>query len=1246
MERLNSHPWLYAVLITAILVFTQAVFLLFPMSDARADYGPIVQFTDYQNRTYSISEQPTITVNLSQQISDKIYLHIPSVMPDKEMIYSGFVAGYYRYTVMADFSNAYFGTDSIIESCFEVKITDSNYAIKYSYPVAESAWNNCSINPYKTTITNTTSNNISINISSPLITGTYYANTAIPLRASILNNSTAVTNATVKFYIKKDGMTIINTYGFTGSLEGTSYTYIMPASTLAPYTGPFQVHVVATMPGGGEYTQDGTFNTTTSSGGGGGGGTSFGFTAFSPANGSTIIRSTGGAHVDLSAAISNDLYSVIFYAPGTENGEITMTPSSGLRYSCQYDFSNTTGNSVTIYYYIREKATGMNKASASIAANFSTAVTALTANFNAKPSQISSKYQAITATTNLPAYSTFELYDQNNGRVDKKDTTALAISQAYNFDGSKLASGQYTLKLTAHTSTGLSSYDSFAFNYTNPNKLIFLDKGTGTFTVLSGDPKLALKAQSIDFGTTLYFVVTGPETRRFTVVNPGNNIHAYEWNLSDMPFGTYRVSLEAETIMAYASDSIEVVYKESPAVAPSVTTPITEQPAVKETPATNQDTTSKEATQAPDATTVKTVVEQKPTASSILTTIPATDTVPVNSPPVKVQTSISTEKPLQSIPKTDTTKTDVKEICREHGIINYFTCENFLKLPLECQNQGIMSDNECQRYIDMIKLCRGQGIPDEKCQEAINLPAACRGQKIFSASECQAYMYKEAMPQACRVAGAKTQEECNKIILNSLLPSVCTDNQITSLDECRNFIVKQNSNQIDCAEAGLTSPEACKNLLFEKYGNDQKNAQSPFQKECLQAGAATDEACSQLIAAQYLPQACRDSGINDVSGCKLFMEQISLPFECLANNITTKSDCNSLMLKIYGPEICAEAGIKEETECNNYIFNKYINGVKCDGQDALICNYAVKTRFLGYIIAKQTKYNALKEIIQRRSGASILATELLKTEAIKDIVPIKNDQATIKMIGSEEKMVFIQDELLYTSPVMIMIDSDGDGLSDDIEKGLGTDPHNVDTDNDSYNDSDEIKNGYNPLGQGKFRMLLSPIETALIEERTIGQPLFEGENAENFKINKVESIGGGPASTTKYQLSGQAEPNSNVTIYIYSDLPVVATAKVDQFGNWQYEFDQSLLDGGHEVYVALNDNTGKVVKKSHPFRFFVQEAKAVTPQDFVASASSRTVTRSESMMNVYVILAISIIVAGIMLFVVFFSINRQRQQIR
>lgn len=45
----------------------------------------------------------------------------------------------------------------------------------------------------------------------------------------------------------------------------------------------------------------------------------------------------------------------------------------------------------------------------------------------------------------------------------------------------------------------------------------------------------------------------------------------------------------------------------------------------------------------------------------------------------------------------------------------------------------------------------------------------------------------------------------------------------------------------------------------------------------------------------------------------------------------------------------------------------------------------------------------------------------------------------------------------------IFLDSDQDGLSDEEEKTMGTDPRNADSDKDGYSDGSEVKGGYDPL---------------------------------------------------------------------------------------------------------------------------------------------------------------------------------------
>jgi hypothetical protein len=49
-------------------------------------------------------------------------------------------------------------------------------------------------------------------------------------------------------------------------------------------------------------------------------------------------------------------------------------------------------------------------------------------------------------------------------------------------------------------------------------------------------------------------------------------------------------------------------------------------------------------------------------------------------------------------------------------------------------------------------------------------------------------------------------------------------------------------------------------------------------------------------------------------------------------------------------------------------------------------------------------------------------------------------------------------------------DTDGDGLFDKMEEAIGTDLNDIDSDNDGYTDGEEVRGGYNPLGDGKMKV--------------------------------------------------------------------------------------------------------------------------------------------------------------------------------
>lgn len=69
-----------------------------------------------------------------------------------------------------------------------------------------------------------------------------------------------------------------------------------------------------------------------------------------------------------------------------------------------------------------------------------------------------------------------------------------------------------------------------------------------------------------------------------------------------------------------------------------------------------------------------------------------------------------------------------------------------------------------------------------------------------------------------------------------------------------------------------------------------------------------------------------------------------------------------------------------------------------------------------------------------------------------------------------ERGIGITNNDLYKIPVGVVaggVDSDGDGLSDDLERALSLDPGKKDTDGDGHEDKNELINGFSPWGGGK-----------------------------------------------------------------------------------------------------------------------------------------------------------------------------------
>jgi len=202
------------------------------------------------------------------------------------------------------------------------------------------------------------------------------------------------------------------------------------------------------------------------------------------------------------------------------------------------------------------------------------------------------------------------------------------------------------------------------------------------------------------------------------------------------------------------------------------------------------------------------------------------------------------------------------------------------------------------------------------------------------------------------------------------------------------------------------------------------------------------------------------------------------------------------------------------------------------------------------------------------------------------------------------------------------VDSDGDGLTDQDEARIGTDSRNPDTDGDGYLDGDEIKNGFDPLRAAEGKGSKS-------DKIMFQSPKEKGDLNSTYKVDLVTSLS--PEDTgsnqQKIKLNGKGLPNSFVTVYIYSNDPVIITVKTNANGDWEYVLDKNLEDGDHEAYVAVTDNTGKITSKSEPL-FFVKTAQAVEMKN--SNTAGRMIPQNQSPVersqNNFVIFSIIIII--------------------
>ncbi|MBI5037978.1 MAG: hypothetical protein HZC01_04750 [Candidatus Kerfeldbacteria bacterium] len=216
----------------------------------------------------------------------------------------------------------------------------------------------------------------------------------------------------------------------------------------------------------------------------------------------------------------------------------------------------------------------------------------------------------------------------------------------------------------------------------------------------------------------------------------------------------------------------------------------------------------------------------------------------------------------------------------------------------------------------------------------------------------------------------------------------------------------------------------------------------------------------------------------------------------------------------------------------------------------------------------------------------------------------------------------------YTQP-----DTDGDGADDATELTLGTDATTPDatTTTDSIirqiftSDPDEAQAALNQLVDlGRLTQAQAEQIRTRLDQTAFEQPTRSGVEApEKLKVRAILSAK--PESNrSQFIISGVGPADSYVTLYIYSN-PIVVTTQTDAQGNFEYTLDSNLLDGKHEVYVTVNDETGKIIEKSAPLTFFVRSAQAISEEEYLRGDVDVVTSGSQQMAQYIRIVAIIIL---------------------